>query len=265
VILTNSLEHIRLEVRNGLGVISLARPERLNALTHETMSQLQSALRTVGDQPNIRVVILRGEGRAFCAGLDLEAGVGLKDNSNRVESVRAEMRVGMEVVWALRTIPQPVISVVQGHAVGAGFALAAASDCRFIGRDASFSAPFLPIGVSVGDLGLSWFLPRLLGHGRAAELFLSAQAIDATRAVALGLASHVSEDPLVDALDFAERLASFPPYGIAASKELLNASWSSSLRDHLEAEARAQTIGLLTESAQSAMKAILGQQTGVSG
>jgi enoyl-CoA hydratase len=240
-------------------VISFARPERLNALSADTMTQLRAALLEMGGRRDIRAVILRGDGRAFCAGLDLQSGLGVAEVPDRAESVQAGLRVGTDAVWAIRTIPQPVIAVVHGHAVGAGFAFAAAADVRFIGPGAKFSAPFLKVGMTVGDLGLSWFLPRLIGHGRASQLFFSAGVLDAEHAATFGLASHVSEDPLAEAFAYAEGIAGFPPYGVSMSKEVLNANWSSSLRDHLDAEARAQTIGLLTEGAQLAMNAALAR------
>lgn len=248
---------VRSEVRGRVAVVSLTRPDRLNALTSETLAQLRAALTAVGERRDVHAVVLRGEGQAFCAGLDLEVGIADPTVSDPVGRVRAGMRLGLETVWAMRSIPQPVVAVVQGHAVGAGFAFAAAADVRLIGPGARFSAPFLRLGMSVGDLGLSWFLPRIIGHGRAADLFYSAGVLDAEQAVAYGMASHVSDDPMAEAMAYAERLAAFPPYGVQASKDLINASASSSLRDHLDAEARAQVIGALTEDAQLAMSTAL--------
>lgn len=245
------------EVRGGVAVISLTRSDRLNALTTATMAQLRDALVAVGEHRDVRAVVLRGEGRAFCAGLDLDTGIADPSVTDPVAAHLEGMRLGLEIVWAMRSIPQPVIAAVHGHAVGAGFAFAAASDVRFVGPTARFSAPFLRLGMTVGDLGLSWFLPRILGQGRAAEVFFSAGALDAEHAVSYGLASHVSEDPLAEAMAYAEQVAAFPPYGVKASKDLLNASATSGLREHLDAEARAQVIGALTEDARDAMAAVL--------
>lgn len=247
------------EVRGQIGVITLARPERLNALTHKSMMQLQFALSEMGERRDVRAVILCGEGRAFCAGVDLMQGLGDPSVRDPVAAAEAGMRGAAEVVWTMCSIPQPVIVVVQGYAVGGGFALAAAANVRIIGPDAKFSAPFLKLGMTVGDLGLSWFLPRIVGQARASELFFSAGVIDAEQAVAFGLSSRISEDPMADALAFAASLVSFPSYAVETSKRLLNASAISSLRDHLDAEARAQAIGALTEHAKCAMGKALAQ------
>lgn len=245
------------EVRGRIGVISFARPDRLNALSRATTVQLRDALREMGDRSDIGAVVLRGEGRAFCAGLDLEEGIADPRVPDPIEGMAGAMRTGTEVIWLMRTIPQPIIAAVQGWAVGAGFAFTTAADVRFVGAGAKFSAPFLRLGMTVGDLGLSWFLPRLIGHGRAAKVFFEAGVIDAEQAVEWGLATHVSEDPLAEAMEYAEQVAAFPPYGVATSKDLLNASASSSLRDHLDAEARAQVVGGFTERAKEAMDAAL--------
>lgn len=244
---------VRTDVQGAVGIVSIDRPDRLNALTHTVLAQLRDAFQEMGARTDIRAVVLRGEGRAFCAGLDLEAGVGNPEADDLAEGTHEGMRTGLDFVWAMRSIPQPVIAVVQGHAVGAGFAFAAAADVRIIGPEAKFSAPFLTIGMTVGDLGLSWFLPRLIGYGRASELFYSAGVLNAEQAVEWGLASRINADPLADALAFANRLAAFPPYGAQASKSLINASGSSSLRDHLDSEARAQVIGSMTRQANEAM------------
>lgn len=250
-------ELVRIDVDRGVAVITLARPDQLNALSVALVKQLRRALLEVGERGDVRAVVLAGEGRAFCAGLDLSEGIGDPDIADPVEGSARWMRISADIVWTMRTIPQPVITAVQGWAVGAGFAFAAASDVRFVGPQARFSAPFLKLGMSVGDLGLSWFLPRIVGMGRAGQVLYEAGVIDAKTAVEYGLASRISEDPLAEAVTFAERLASFPTYGVQASKELLNASASAGLREHLDAEARAQAIGGLTEAAQQAFAATL--------
>ncbi|WP_432841373.1 enoyl-CoA hydratase/isomerase family protein [Dactylosporangium sp. CA-092794] len=244
---------VRVDVRDGVGRVTLARPGRLNAITHRLLVELRDALLGLGDRHDVRAVVLAGEGRAFCVGLDLEAGLADPAIADPVEATQAGMAAGAAVTWAMRTIPQPVVAAVQGHAVGAGFAFAAAADVRVVGPDARFSAPFLRLGMTVGDFGLSWLLPRIIGHGRAAHLFFSAGVLNAEEAVASGLAAGISADPLAAATDLATALAGHPAYGVQASKRLLNAGAGSSLRDHLDAEARAQAIGALTGAARSAM------------
>lgn len=253
----SSDDEVTTEVRDGAGIITLNRPDRLNALTHGVMVRLRQALLAFGGRDDIGAIILRGEGRAFCSGLDLGAGIGDPDESDPAEAFAVGMEAGVSVILAMREVPQPVISVIQGHAVGAGFSFAAASDLRFIGPEARFSAPFLKIGMTVGDLGLSWFLPRIMGAGRASALFYSAGVLDAEQAVDAGLAEHISEDPFAEALDCARRIAGFPRYGVRTSKRLIDAGAQAGLREHLEAEARAQVVAGLSRPAQEAMAELL--------
>jgi|SRR6185437_476264 len=227
---------VRSEVRGDVGVISLARPERLNALTAEGMRQLGAELLPMSKCRAVRAIVLRGEGRAFCVGADLESGVGDPTVTDPVESAATGTHAATEAIWAMRTVPQPVIAAINGHAIGAGFALAAAADVRIVGVDATFSAPFVKLGLTVGDLGLSWFLPRIIGHGRASELFFSGGTLEAQEDIAYGLASRISEDPFEGALAYADEVAAFPPDGVQTSKSLINAGATSSLRDHLDAE-----------------------------
>lgn len=250
---------VRTQVRDAIGVITLNRPQRLNAVTHEVIIRLREAFRDLGGRDGVRAIVLRGEGRAFCAGLDLEAGIGDPAVADPALAMEQGMRTGADLIRTMRAVPQPVIAVVQGHAVGAGFALAAASDVRFVGPAAVFSAPFLRLGMSVGDLGLSWFLPRLIGQGRASELFLSAGELTAGDAVEYGLAIRICEDPLDAATEYARDLAAFPVYGVRASKALMDASGSAGLHEHLDSEARAQVVGGLSLPAREAMAALLAE------
>jgi enoyl-CoA hydratase/carnithine racemase len=237
-------------------VVALARPGRLNALTAPLLTALRNELARIGDDPACRAVVLTGEGTSFCSGMDLDAGITDDSYGDPAQSGLAGLRAGVAAIVALREIRQPVIAAVRGNAVGAGFALAAACDLRIVAPDVRFSAPFVRLGVSAGDLGLSWFLPRIIGGGRAAELFYRAGAVDAQTAVATGLAGEIADDPLARAVEVAGQIAAHPGYGVAATKELLNATWSSSLRDHLASEARAQVLGLLTDDHRAALDAL---------
>jgi enoyl-CoA hydratase len=239
-----------------VAVVSLARPGRLNALTAPLLTALRDELLGIGDDAACRAVVLTGEGSSFCSGMDLDAGITDDSRDDPAEAGLAGLRAGVAAVVALREIRQPVIAAVRGNAVGAGFALAAACDLRIVAPDVSFSAPFVRLGVSAGDLGLSWFLPRIIGSGRAAEVFYRAAVVDAQTAVTTGLASEVVGDPLARAVEVAGEIAAHPGYGVAATKELLNATWSSSLRDHLASEARAQVLGLLTDDHRAAIEAL---------
>ena len=246
---------VRTTVHDGVGTVLLSRPGRLNAITHELLVELREALLALGGRRDVGAVVLAGAGRAFCAGLDLEHGLADPGLTDPVAAMQSGMEAGAGVTWAMRTIPQPVVAAVQGHAVGAGFAFAAAADVRVVAPDARFGAPFLQLGMTVGDFGLSWLLPRIVGQGRAAHLFLTGGTLDAEQALAWGLAAEVTEDPLAAATELATTLAGRPAYAVQASKRLMDAAHGSSLRAHLDAEARAQTIGALSEDARAAMAA----------
>ncbi len=235
-------------------VVTLARPRRLNALTAPLLTALRSTLAGIGDDTACRAVVLTGEGTSFCSGMDLDTGITDDGHDDPVQAGLGGLQAGVAAVVALREIRQPVIAAVRGNAVGAGFSLAAACDLRIVAPDVRFSAPFVWLGVSAGDLGLSWFLPRIVGWGRAAEVFYRAASIDAETAIATGLASEVADDPLARAVELACEIAGHPGYGVAATKELLNATWSSSLRDHLASEARAQVLGVLTDDHRAALE-----------
>lgn len=251
---------VQVASEDGVALVTLARPARLNAITHQLLSELRLALIDLAARRDVRSVVLTGEGRSFCAGLDLTLGLADPGIDDPVEAMAAGMEAGAAVTLTMRSMPQPIVAAIRGHAVGAGFALAAAADVRIVSPDAQFSAPFLPLGMTVGDFGLSWLLPRLIGHSRASHLFLSAGVLDAEAALAYGLAAEVSDDPLQRAMEYAARLADKPPYGIRGSKQLMEAAWESSLQAHLLAEARAQTIGALTEAARRAMAEALGRK-----
>ncbi|MFF2085390.1 enoyl-CoA hydratase/isomerase family protein [Nocardia sp. NPDC058176] len=243
------------EVSDGVGVIVLNRPERLNAITHALLVEFEAALAELGRRSDVGAIVLTGAGRAFCAGLDLEVGVADPAESDPVEAMYAGIRAGAAVTRAIAEADAPVIAAVRGHAVGAGFAFAAAADIRIVAPDARFSAPFLRLGMSAGDLGLSYFLPRIIGHGRAAHLIYSAGALTAEEAVAAGLAADIADDPLAAAKALASEIAKHPKYGTRLSKRLLGAGADSSLREHLDAEVSAQTLGALTGAARTAMAA----------
>lgn len=245
---------------DGVGTLRLSRPDRLNAVTGDTFVELEQAARWLGASPECRAIVLTGEGRAFCAGMDLDHGPAFTGASEAdkdpIERAHDGVRAGVAAVLALREIPQPVIAAVRGHAVGAGFALAAASDVRVCASDARFAAVFVRLGVSAGDLGLSWFLPRLVGQARAAELCLTGGTLDADQAFDAELVTHVVDDPEHRAYELAAQIACHPSYGVSATKQLLNASPSAGLREHLESELRAQVIGLSTSAHARAVAAV---------
>lgn len=254
-------EGLSVQLRDdGVGVVMFNRPERLNAVTVQSFADLETALRRLGADSGCGAVVIGGEGAAFCAGMDMADSRPNKDD-DLVRLAYDGMRSTVGSVLALREIPQPVVAAVQGAAVGAGFALATASDIRVCAPDVMFMAPFLKLGVSIGDLGLSWMLPRLIGAGTAAEILYTGRTLGAEEARQLGLAQHVVDEPLSKAIEIAAKIATRPRLGVQMSKELLNASiGAGGLREHLELELRSQVIGLLSADHRAAVLEFLGRK-----
>ena len=225
-------------VEGGVATVSFNRPEKLNAMGAETTPAMHAALTELAHRDDVRAVVLTGEGTSFSTGLDLES-----DFGGDVQSTYVRMRESVATILLLREMPQPVIAAVHGNAVGGGFAYAVACDMRIVGTDARFIAPFASIGMSAGDLGLTWLLPRMIGPGAAAKVFYTAEPLNAETALQLGLAEEVVDDPRARALEIAEKIASKPAFGVRHSKELLNASiYGQGFREHLEVELRSQVV-----------------------
>ena len=239
----------------GIALVTLDRPDKLNALTDEMFSELEATVRTLADQ-GARAIVLTGAGRAFCAGLDL-------DLAGRLPALPAaefytRQRRWSAAVAALRAIPVPVIAAVNGAAAGAGLSLALAADIRLVAPTARFNAAFVRIGLSGGDCGSSWLLPRIIGLGPAAELLYTGRFVDADEAVRIGLANRlVPASQLVDAgLELAAQIAANSPFGVALSKELLQTNVDApSLSAAIELENRSQVLAAQTADMAEALAA----------
>jgi len=206
----------------GVRVVSLNRPEQLNAMTAELCEALHEELRAVAADRSCRAVVLTAAGRAFCVGLDLR-GYGSAPTNDGTDDARD--RFGNQqhmstLVLALRAVPQPVIAAVNGPAAGFGFALTLGSDIRFAAREAVFRAAFINIGVSNCDMGTSWLLPRLIGASRAHELMLTARRVSAEEALQIGLvADVVDQDALLErSLEAATQIAALAPWAVRLTK-----------------------------------------------
>jgi enoyl-CoA hydratase len=272
------MSEVLVERRDGVVVITLSRPDRLNAVTAGVVAELHAALDALATDTETRVVVLTGAGRGFCAGMDIQGGgpdsadsaedrgqgsrgdggnpreenapSGPREPDGRPQRIYRAIARGGEVVARLREIPQPVIAALHGPVAGMGISLALACDLRVADPTAKFVFPFLSIGLSGGDLGLSWLLPRVVGPGKAAELLYRSQTLTAEQADGLGMLTEISAEgaDLDGALRLAGELLGASPYGLRHTKELLNLSLeASSLRAHLAAENRTQALAFLTE------------------
>jgi 2-(1,2-epoxy-1,2-dihydrophenyl)acetyl-CoA isomerase len=228
---------LRIAVDGAVATIALDRPDALNALTIPVKVALLEAFRSIGEDRSIRAVILTGAGRAFCAGQDLA-----EREDPDAPPLDVELRERYNpIVRAIRTLDQPVIAAVNGVAAGAGASLAFACDLRIAAADARFVLAFGRIGL-VPDSGATWFLPRLVGAARAAEIALVGDPIDADEALRIGLVNRVvpADSLVAEAQAMAERLAAGAPRANAMTKHSLQRSWSIDLDDALEGEARLQ-------------------------
>lgn len=230
-------------VRPGVLLVTLDRPERLNALTFEMFDALHALSSEVDADDDIRVMVLTGEGRGFCSGLDLDAAEQLLGMTAQ-QMLRGQERWAAAVT-SLRHVRVPVIAAVNGPAAGAGLALALAADVRLASPAARFNAAFVRIGLTGGDCGVSWLLPRIVGFGHASELLLTGRVIDAHEALRLGMVNRVVEpvDLLPAAFELAEEIARNSPFGVRLTKQVLQTNVDApSLEAALELENRNQVL-----------------------
>jgi enoyl-CoA hydratase len=248
----------------GIRILTLDRPERLNAMSPALIDQLHERLAELRADATARVVVLTGAGRGFCSGLDLQdaSPTGLAGNEGR-----GRMQRGMDVqqriaslVPALRSLRIPVVAAVNGAAAGGGLALALASDIRIAAASAKFNVAFVKLGLSGCDIGVSWLLPRWIGASRAFELMLTGRMVLADEAERIGLVSRVvADDELIDAaVETARLICANSPTGIWMTKEVM---WSqlevASLTAGIDLENRTQILTSFTDDMHEAVGAFL--------
>jgi enoyl-CoA hydratase len=244
------------EQRGSALLVELRRPQRLNALTFAMFDELRVLCESLEHDDAVRVLVLTGSGRGFCAGLDLDEAARLADMT------APQMLAGQESwargITALCRLNKPVIAAVNGPAAGAGFALALAADIRIASTAARFNAAFVRIGLSGGDCGTTWLLPRIVGLGRASELLYTGRLIDASEAARMGLVNEVVEpDALVErAFAVAQEIAANSPFGLRLTKQVLQANVDApSLEAALELENRNQVLATRTRDMPEALDA----------
>ena len=214
---------LQVETRGAIEIVTLDRPEALNALSLELVRELDDYVSGLPGRSEVRVVILRGNGRAFCAGLDIKEDRSSRGGTQFERSWRGQT-VLADVYRKMRRAPQPFIALGHGSACGGGFSLLLASDVRIGAPDLRMNAAFIKIGLGGADMGSSYFLPRLVGASLAAELLLTGRFLHAERALALGLISDiVPHDKLLETgLSMAEEMVANAPYGLSLTKQALN-------------------------------------------
>lgn len=243
-------------------VLTLNRPDQLNAMNAGLCEALHEALRELRSDRSCRAVVLTGAGRGFCAGVDLR-GYGSApgdDDSDAARAALGRQEHMSRLILGLRETPQPVIAAVNGPAAGFGLALALASDIRFAARSAVFRVAFLNIGVSNCDMATSWLLPRLIGAARAHELMLTMRRVDADEAERIGLTAATEDDgAVVDrALEAARQIAALSPWGVRLTKQgMWTALEIASERAAVEYEDRQQTMAIHSPAVTEAVGAFL--------
>jgi 2-(1,2-epoxy-1,2-dihydrophenyl)acetyl-CoA isomerase len=248
---------------DGLVTLTLNRPERLNALATPITEGLLEALPRLAKDPDVGVIILTGAGRAFCAGGDVKSMAEGSAPQNVGEAVQ-RLRSRMEVSRLLHEIGKPTIAMVNGVAAGAGLSLALACDLRIAAKSARFITAFAKVGFS-GDFGGSYFLSKLIGTGKARELYYTAGSLDAAEALAWGVANQVVEDDkLIETTrELALRLARGPRIALGMMKQNFNVAESGTLSELLDLEARHQIETGLTEDHREAARAFVEKRAPV--
>lgn len=232
-------------------LVTLNRPERMNAMAFDVMSPLRDALREVGRDNETRVVVLTGSGHGFCSGADLEDPGTLPDAEGLTLPTMAlrSMELLDEVIRTLRKLHQPVIAAVNGPAIGGGFCLSLAADLRVASETAYFRAAGINNGLTAAELGLSYLLPRAVGSARAADIMLTGRDVSAVEAERIGLVSTVvhSDMLLETCYELAALIAGWSRTGVELTKRMLwNALDASSLENHMDAEGTAQLFVRIT-------------------
>ncbi|GAA3548939.1 enoyl-CoA hydratase family protein [Amycolatopsis ultiminotia] len=241
--LTGSWEHFEFTVDDGVGTVTFNRPDKLNALTFEVYADLRDLIAELPHRGDVRVLVLTGSGRGFCSGGDVEEIIGELQQMETAQLLEFTRMTGA-VVKALRETPIPVIAAVNGIAAGAGSVLALASDFRLLAESAKFAFLFTKVGLAGADMGSAYLLPRLVGLGRATELLMLGDKLDATRAEAIGLATRVIPDAELhgEATALARRLADGPALAYSTTKVLLTRELDSDLGGAIELEAITQAL-----------------------
>ncbi|HMG28801.1 MAG TPA: enoyl-CoA hydratase family protein [Jiangellaceae bacterium] len=240
---TEEWKHFRFERDGAVATATFDRPDKLNALTFDTYADLRDLVAELPHRGDTRVLVLRGEGRSFCSGGDVDEIIGAT-LSMRPDELLAFTRMTGDVVKAMRECPLPIIAAIHGTAAGAGAVIALAADFRIVARSARFAFLFTKVGLAGGDMGAAYLLPRLVGFGRATSMLMLGDTVPAEDADRYGLVSELVDDDAVDAAAaaLAKRLADGPWQAYAQTKSLLTRELDMSLTGALELEAMTQAL-----------------------
>jgi len=252
-------EHFVWEFREGVATVVLNRPERKNPLTFESYAELRDTFRALTDATEVKTVVIRGEGGNFCSGGDVHEIIGPLTKLDDAGLLEFTTMTG-DLVKAIRACPQPIIAAVEGVCAGAGAILAMASDIRFASPSAKAAFLFTRVGLSGADMGACAILPRIIGHGRAAELLFTGRSMSADEGLAWGFWNRVVEDVLAEANGLALELARGPTFAHAMTKRQLDAEWHVSIEEAITMEAEAQAVCMKTKDFHRAYEAFANKR-----
>jgi enoyl-CoA hydratase len=244
-----------------VALVTLNRPERMNAMAFDVMIPFRDRLREIGYDNEVRVVVITGAGKGFCSGADLEdpGTIPHVDGLTLPTMALRSMELLDEVISTIRRLHQPVIAAVNGPAIGGGFCLALTADIRVAAASAFFRAAGINNGLTAAELGISFLLPRAVGQSRAAEIMLTGRDVSAPEADRIGLVSHVVEgDVLLDTcFEIADRIIGWSRAGVELTKrQLWNSLDASSLQTHMDAEGTAQLfVRITTQNFEESVRA----------
>jgi len=253
-------EHFRWAFADGVATITLNRPERKNPLTFESYAELRDTFRELAFTPEVKAVVITGAGGNFCSGGDVHEIIGPLTKMDAHGLLEFTTMTG-DLVRAMRACPQPIVAAVEGVCAGAGAILAMASDLRIGSPSAKTAFLFVRVGLSGADMGACAILPRIIGHGRAAELLFTGRSMSADEGLAWGFWNKLSDDPLADAQALAGELARGPTKAHATTKRLLDAEWHVSIDEAITMEAEAQAELMQTRDFHRAYDAFANKRT----
>jgi enoyl-CoA hydratase/carnithine racemase len=253
------MKHSQWRLEDGVGVITLNRPERKNPLTFESYAELRDWFRKLKDEKAVKAVIITGAGGNFCSGGDVHDIIGPLTKMKLPQLLEFTRMTG-DVVKAMRHCPQPAIAAVEGVCAGAGAILAMASDLRYGAPSAKVAFLFVRVGLAGCDMGACAMLPRIIGQGRAAELLYSGRSMNAEEGRAWGFFNDLSDKPLDMALALAKELAAGPTLAHAMTKKMLHEEWHVPVDQAIDMEAQAQAELMLTKDFHRAYEAFAAKR-----
>ena len=256
-----SPQHFRWASAGGVATITLDRPDKKNPLTFESYAELRDTFRALVVTPAIRAVVISGAGGNFCSGGDVHEIIGPLTKMAMPELL-AFTRMTGDLVRAMRACPQPIVAAVDGVCAGAGAIVAMASDLRLATHDARTAFLFTRVGLAGADMGACAILPRLIGHGRAADLLFSGRAMSADEGLAWGFFSRVVDADMLghEAEQLARTIATGPAFAHAMTKRQLDMEWAVAIDTAIEMEAQAQAICMATNDFGRAYEAFAAKQ-----